>query len=459
MQGMRAMRKTTQQNRVSIAFTVVLGVGVSVAGCSGSPNTETSSTDEAMTGQVLTDEQIAGLTMEGQAKRLDPLRAIAEAVGQAGREGDLADIYGSLIIDANHELVYVYVTDPGQASRVLASAEALDPSIDTAKIRIEKAAYAYKTLVTASEQLLDLGESNKLPYSVFMVGPKPDASGLEVDVDDPAAAQSKTTSALAESIGPEAGPLEIALTFRQGHALKAKSWAQDKWSDNTPFIGGDPLTTNGRGWGCTAGLPAVRSNGHPVMITAAHCFGVGAKLYTRGGSAGAYNNGRLGHYVGTVTERVTTPWDAEVIDGANNNADESDTTTFKPLTSTAYSYVGDYVCHDGQRSFFYYHHDTPCNIKVTNQDKYCGPTSGCPGLRYTARGVWGVAINHGWGAADGDSGATIFAIKRGDSWSGPNRQARGVLSDGDPGDGAPGVFWTEAVDIFRYFGLKLNPKT
>jgi hypothetical protein len=450
------MRRTSERSRVSIAFALPLGASVSLAGCSGSPNIDNSSTtDEAMTGQMLTDEQIAGLTLEGQAKRLDPLRAIAEAVGQAGREGDLADIYGSLVIDANHELVHVYVTDPGQESRVLTSAKAVDPSINTAKIRIEKAAYTNKALVTASEQLLDLGESNKLPYRVFMVGPKPDASGLEVDVDDPAAAQSKNTPALAKSLSPsDASPLQISITFQQGQALKAKSWANDKWSDNTPFIGGDPLTTNGRGWGCTAGLPAVRANGHPVMITAAHCFGAGARLYTRGGSPGSYNNGLLGHYVGTVTQRVGTWWDAEVIDGTDNNADESDTTTFRPLTSTAYSYVGDYVCHDGQRSFFYYHHDTPCNIKVTNQDKYCGPTSGCPGLSYQVRGVWGVAVNHGWGAADGDSGATIFAIKSGNA-----RQARGMLSDGDRGDGAPGVFWTEAIDIFKYFGLKLNPKT
>jgi hypothetical protein len=28
-----------------------------------------------------------------------------------------------------------------------------------------------------------------------------------------------------------------------------------------------------------------------------------------------------------------------------------------------------------------------------------------------------------------------------------------------PGDGTPGVFWTEATDIFNYFGLTLNPQT
>jgi hypothetical protein len=58
------------------------------------------------------------------------------------------------------------------------------------------------------------------------------------------------------------------------------------------------------------------------------------------------------------------------------------------MTGYAYSCDGDYVCHDGQRSFFL-GHPTPCDIEVTDQDKYCGPTTGCPGLSYTARGVWG----------------------------------------------------------------------
>ena len=188
------------------------------------------------------------------------------------------------------------------------------------------------------------------------------------------------------------------------------------------------------------------------MVTAAHCFSVGTAVYTRAGTAGSYSNGLKGNYVGTVTDRDTA-WDAEILDGADNNADESDASGWKPLTSYAYSYNGDYVCHDGQRSFFM-GHPTPCDIKVTDQDKYCGPTTGCPGLSYTARGVWGVAVNNGWGSAGGDSGATIFAVQ-----SGGTRQARGLLSDGDPADGAPGVFWTEATDIFGHWGLTLNPRT
>ncbi|NUR25899.1 MAG: peptidase [Catenulispora sp.] len=402
------------------------------------------------------------MSPEAQALRLGPLRAVANAVGAAGR-GAISDVYGNLAIDANHEVVTVYLTDPGQSKRVLAAARAVDPKIDSSLIRFQPAAATHAALDAAARRVVALADAGKLPVPVDMVGPAPDASGLELDVDDTtaaAAAFSATASAPSAPPSPSTSPgasladtLGVPLVYRPGHPLEAKAWSDVKWHDSTPFIGGDAITASGSGHGCTAGLPAVRkSDGHPIMVTAAHCFGVGTKVYTRAGTSGDYSNGLKGNYVGTVTARVQE-WDAETIDGADNNADESDTSGWMPLTSFAYSYNGDYVCHDGQRSFFL-GHPTPCNIKVTNQDKYCGPTTGCPGLSYTARGVWGDAVNNGWGAAGGDSGATIFAVE-----SGGVRQARGLLSDGTAGDGTPGVFWTEATDIFGYFGLTLNPHT
>jgi len=67
--------------------------------------------------------------------------------------------------------------------------------------------------------------------------------------------------------------------------------------------------------------------------------------------------------------------------------------------------------------------------------------------------VEGVDI-HGWGTVNGDSGATVLA-----NWGRGVRQARGIVSNGGK-DGTPDqrrVQWTEAVDIFHQFGLKLNP--
>ena len=452
------MRRKATAVRLGALAAGLLAAAVAVpdgaqAGTKGSAAAISTST----TARVLTDAQVAALSPDAQAVRLAPLRAVANAVGAAGR-GGAADVYGNLAIDAGQDVVTVYLTDPGQAARVLAAARAVDPTVDSSLIRFQKAAATHAALDAAARHVVALADAGKLPVHVDMVGPAADASGLELDVDDPAAAPAALRAAVPAVAGAPAPPsltasLGVPLVFRQGHTLQAKSWSNTKWEDSSPFIGGDAITGSGTGHGCTAGLPAVRkSDNHPIMVTAAHCFGVGTKVYTRAGTPGDYSNGLEGHYVGTVTARVQE-WDAETIDGANNNADESDTTGWLRLTSFAYSYNGDYVCHDGQRSY-YMGHPTPCNIKVTDQDKYCGPTTGCPGLSYTARGVWGDAVNNGWGAAGGDSGATMFAVEPGGV-----RQARGLLSDGTPGDGTPGVFWTEATDIFNYYGLTLNPQT
>lgn len=236
----------------------------------------------------------------------------------------------------------------------------------------------------------------------------------------------------------------IAVKYTVGTPVVPKSWNDVKWHDIAPFIGGDVLTANGVSY-CTAGLPAVRkSDNAPVMVTANHCFALGKRIYTAAGPTFQYGNRLLGNYVGRVS--ATAPhWDAETIPSPNN-ADESDTSGWKPLSSVSYSYLGDYVCQSGQRSAAL-GHPTPCGIKVTNQDITYHFNGG------DVRGVEGVDI-HGWGSVNGDSGGTVFA-----NLGHGVRQARGIVSNGGK-DGTPDqrrVQWTEAVDIFRQFGLKLNP--
>lgn len=265
----------------------------------------------------------------------------------------------------------------------------------------------------------------------------PDGAGLRLDV-----LPARSPASLVPA------GLGVAVQVRPATAVRAaKSWSTVKWHDSSPFIGGDVLTANGHHY-CTAGLPAVRRSDHvPVMITAAHCFSTGQRVYTAGGTAGSYGTGRLGNFVGVVGRR-NKMWDAELLTGESNNADESDTTGWKPLTSVAYSYVGDYVCHDGQASF-YLGHPTPCGIKVTDDDIWF-PIGGD-----VARGVEGVDVRTGWGCHNGDSGATVFAVE-------PNnkRQARGIISSGgrDGTSDQKRVDWTEAIDIFNAYGLELNPR-
>ena len=403
-------------------------------------------------GKVLTDFEIGTMAPAAQAALLDPLRAIAGALSNVGK-GSGAHVFTSVGIDANHDVVNLYLTDTRRAADVIQEAKSTEPSIDTNLIRVHKATYTLAALDVARTAYL----AKPHPYAVYAVSPALDGSGLQIEVDNTATAiktdgtdvANKPIGAATPNVNRAASTAStVARSFIKESArhVKSAAWNTVKWHDSSPFIGGD-FITNGTGR-CTTGLPAVRkSDGRPVMVTAAHCFGVGQRVYTAAGTTWSWPNGLLGNYVGTVTSR-NTGWDAELLVGANNNADESDVNGWVPLTSVQYSYLGDWVCHSGARSASL-GHSTPCGIKVTNQDLRF-PMAG-----HDVRGVEGVDVVHGWGSVNGDSGGTVWAA----TGNANARQARGIVSSGGL-DGTPDqkrVDWVEAIDIFNAYGLKLNP--
>jgi hypothetical protein len=432
--------------RVSVkAFMVALGLNATavalIAASSGTTSTASFSFPVAGAAKaprtVMTDVEIATMAPVQQAALLDPLRTLAGTLSEIGN-GRGADVFAGLGIDANHDVLNLYLTHTQRASGFIHAAKSANPSIDTSLVRVHRATYT----LAAMNKAVVAYVAERHSYAVYAVSAAPDGSGLAIEVNNTAIAV-KAGSTLAE--GARVG---MHRSFSTGSARDSKSaaWNNVKWHDSTPFIGGDVIT-NGSGY-CTAGLPAVRkSDGRPVMITASHCFGVGQRVYTAAGPTFSYGNRRLGNFVGTVTSRNLT-WDAETLIGANNNADESDVNTWIPLTSVRYSFLGDFVCHSGARSASF-GHSTPCGIKVTNADLRF-PIAG-----HLSRGVEGVDVVHGWGSVNGDSGGTVWAAT-----TNPRaRQARGIVSSGGQ-DGTRDqrrVDWTEAVDIFNAFGLKLNP--
>jgi hypothetical protein len=399
-----------------------------------------------------------------QAALLDPLRATAGALSDVGK-GRGAEVFTSAVIDANHDDVDLYLTDITHAADLIRAAKSADPSIDTNLIRIHQATYTLAAMQGAVKAYL----AKRHSYAVYAISAAPDGSGLKIEVDNTAAAiKADHTAAAVRTVGNvfaarQNGAVKsyvasaasgastvptVDRSFSRGSARHTKSaaWNNVKWHDSSPFIGGDVIT-NGSGH-CTTGLPAVRkSDGRPVMVTAAHCFGVGQRIYTAAGTTWSWSNKLLGNYVGTVTSR-SVGWDAELLVGANNNADESHVNWWIPLTSVTYSYLGDWVCQSGARSASF-GHSTPCGIKVTKQDLWF-PIGG-----HYARGVEGVDEVHGWGSVNGDSGATVWAATGNTN----ARQARGIVSSGglDWTEDQERVDWTEAPDIFNAYGLKLNP--
>jgi len=459
MLGMFGVGRTIQQEGpLKISVRAALGWGTAAAVLAvvlQVPLSSKAPEAAGASGRVRTDVEIGTMAPAAQAELLDPLRAIAGALSDVGRVR-YADVFTSVGIDANHDVVNLHVTDTTRAAGLIQAAKSADPSISTKLIRTHKATYALAVLDAARDAYLARPHS----YAVYAASPAPDGSGLQIEVDNTATAirtdgndiamkpagAAKTLVVAAASTASTAST--VARSFTKGSARHPKSavWNTVKWHDSSPFIGGDVMT-NGSGH-CTSGLPAVRkSDGHPVMVTAAHCFSVGQRIYTAAGATWSWLNRRLGNYVGTVTSR-NMGWDAELLAGANNNADESDVSGWIPLTSVKDSYLGDWVCHSGARSASL-GHSTPCGIKVTNQDlKFLVG-------KYYARGVEGVDFVHGWGSVNGDSGATVWAAVDHAS----TRQARGIVSNGGL-DGTPDqnrVDWTQAIDIFNAYGLRLNP--
>lgn len=380
----------------------------------------------------MTDAQIASMSPVAQAVLLQPLRRIADVLDAEGR-ARWAPTYAGVELDTAEDAVDLFTTGVASGRALLAYARRASPDARWARVRLRQASYSRWTLDVAAERILT-GPGRALLRAVSVPA---DGTGLRLE-----------SAGGASAVRVVQAGLTVASLLRSAGSRSAKSWGDVKWGDSSPFIGGDVLTASGHGY-CTAGLPAVRRSDHtPVLITAAHCFAAGQRVYTAGGRTAAYGNGRRRSYVGVVGKRNLT-WDAEPVTGRNNNADESDTTGWKRLTSVAYSHVGDYVCHDGQASF-YLGHPTPCGIRVTDDDIWF--TVG----GQVARGVEGIDVRTGWGCHNGDSGGTVFAVE-------PNnkRQARGLISSGGR-DGTPDqrrVDWTEAVDIFRAFRLQLNPET
>lgn len=387
------------------------------------------------------------------AARLDPLREAAGRVDAAGRSR-FAETYAGVEIDADHDRLVVYSTSM-PAGRRLVSLLGRPGAGQTVHVTVRAAAWSRRDVDAAMTRLRALPAADE----VWAVDAPEDGSGVEVQTGHPGAvpvavpvgggARVPVHSRRADR--PTRAPkVEHAVgtpaLARSSTTYSPASWAAVKWHDRTPFIGGDVLTTSGKGY-CTAGLPAVRiSTGRPVMVAAGHCFARGSRVFTGAGPTWQYGNGRVGSYVGTVTARNTT-WDAALLEGANNNADESDTSTWKPLVGSSYSWVGDYVCHSGQRSARL-GHATPCGIKVTDADLWFRVSGSW------ARGVEGVD-SHGWGSVNGDSGATVWALTT------RGRVARGMVSHGglDGTGDQRRVDWVEAPDIFRAYGLRLNPVT
>lgn len=189
---------------------------------------------------TLTDQQVASMTPDVQARYLAPLRAAAEALHAYGL-GKRADTFTAVGINANNHTVDLYVTNPGQATAFEHSASAAMGNVDLSMVRVHSARHTRTTLDGAVSSFL----ASPHPFAVYAASADTDGSGITVELRNPATV--RTASAAQPDMSG------IAIKYAVGTPLVPKSWNDVKWHGSAPFIGGDGVTANGVHY-CTAGL-------------------------------------------------------------------------------------------------------------------------------------------------------------------------------------------------------------
>ncbi|MFL6111134.1 MAG: hypothetical protein ACJ786_07270 [Catenulispora sp.] len=407
-----------------------MGIGaVAVVAAVGLLPAESASAGSGSSAKPTTFDQFAAQSIDQQAAVLSPLRAVAGALDELGRGSRAAD-YGDVVIDPVADTVTLFATSPAGAARLIADAGHEHPEIDTKVIRVKSAAYSKADLHAARDRLA--AQAGHLPYQLVSIAAAVDGSGLEVGVDNPAAAR-QAAPLTPGGTGTDPGSIAgVAVVVSQGSGMTGQS----RYADGAPYYAGGLITSGG--YDCTTGIPvANNSGGGYAIITASHCGHTGAVIYNGAGTR-----------EGTVSEYHSN-WDAAKYPVSSSAAFEFDGSPSaydpRPLSGTKYSYNGDSVCQDGYTS------GVICGIQVVNQDVQNFMVRGerYPGT-FAVRGVIGRRANS-TAVRPGDSGGLVFAVP----YSGATvREVRGIVSASVDGH-SDEIFWAEALDIYNAFHVHL----
>ena len=369
---------------------------------------------------------VAAMTPEQQAKVLEPLRLAADAAAQVG-QGTRADIYTQVEMASDYRSVNVYLTDVRQRRAFIAAVRRVNPKVDTRLIHVVQGKKSRQQL---KKEISAITERADLPFKVSLAGSSVDGSVIELAVDNAEAAQSYLASpAVTQRRAADASEIRV----RKAPPSKPLS----RWNDTSPFYAGAAL---GPAYGsesfCTSGIPAVSTwDGRQWLVTAGHCYNVGANVYAAGGN-----------YIGQVKYK-RPELDAVFIEAPTYRYtwDGVDATGYaRYLNGVRNVAVGDFTCQLG------YNSKVVCNIRTVYAGNASWTVNGT-----TVWGSYGVPNAGGIVGRGGDSGGPVIYINDANS-----RQLNGIVSVGY-GCGASGcttgLGWVDVWSIFNGFAIKLNP--
>ncbi|GAA4991331.1 hypothetical protein GCM10023205_74150 [Yinghuangia aomiensis] len=380
----------------------------------------------AETNESLTVEQVAAMAPEEQAKVLNPLRVVAEAAIQVGRNV-FPDIYTSTALGSGYRSVDVYITDLGRSAAFEQALEKFRPGLDMGILRFVQAKASEKAQAAAIQALYDqVGR----PFSIYSAGIAADG-GLQLSVDDAATAERYLSSAEARS---RISGIEVGVQIDSGRPVKQTS----RENDTTPFWGGAALGPSPSGSPgvsqCTSGIPAVSTwDGLEWLVTAAHCYPLFYSVSTMGGNP-----------IGNVTYEnqqfdaalIAAPTGKSVWDCCVPGVE------YRPLNGPASKPLGDLVCQMG------YNSRVVCGLWITNTYKTY-PQNGT-----TVVGIGAVQLDFQTAARGGDSGGSVITVNDPDS-----RQINGIVSGIEWCSGSSNyctLIYIDVMNIFNTFALSLH---
>lgn len=316
--------------------------------------------------------------------------------------------FGTFVLDSDAKHITVYWK--GLPPTGLLAAAMLRN--DGVTVDIASAPFTKQEIATQVQAVADLKVASRLP--IVAVGPTPDLSALEVEIDSTRLTGSVTMDSIREAVTPLVDAPVTYLSVVGGPLDRTRS------NDSPPWQGGAGIFAD-QGY-CSTGFSMLVSGGYGRILSAAHCDPTGNAViedgahepFSPGGAdvdvAQGYDSLLIDPNNGTIGEVYGGPWNATEASHPNRYD--------LHVGGDANASVGEDVCVGGANT------GEHCNAEVIRADFSFECNRGlymCPGFRV------GTTNGNLIGGA-GDSGGPVY-IERTDGRVG----ARGIYVNGVPG--------------------------
>jgi hypothetical protein len=343
-----ARRSKVLSGAIVAVATVAVTAGSALAASGGIPGPPTAAPGAAKAGQ--TEEAQTGPQTE-LTKKQEKLIEVAQKLAAKGKER--GSDFAGVSIDPDAQTVHLFRKDKSKGS-------GLDSIPAGVTIDVDAAKFSRNEMLAAAQQITDEAQllGQQFHVTVEAVGPTVDGSGINVTVFASGADDlGKASKALHDKYGTIVNKVNASDKKTSESELYFAGW---RFNDYAPWYGGDRITTSS-GSSCTTGFAATY-NGAPVMLTAAHCGGVGTNFWNGPTSSNGWN------FMGSLTSSNTNT-DVATLGVSSyslsiNVGSNPQVASQLYVGSWASPIVGEYLCQSGSFT------GERCGLRVVDTAQY-----------------------------------------------------------------------------------------